>query len=113
MVEPSCHGDEQLPGLLVLEEADGEVAFMAGDVEFVGDRGPGVGQPAAQGFVGAVAQLVDFGFKFLNASLEGGGQIGGSGGVGGGSAFGIERLRALGAIAVNGHALEPIFQACT
>ena len=50
------HGDEQFAGLAVLEQADGEVAFVAGDVELVGDGGAGVGQAAAQRFAGFVAQ---------------------------------------------------------
>ena len=42
------HGDEEFAGLLVVvEEADGEVALVAGDVELVGDGDAGVAHAAA------------------------------------------------------------------
>ncbi len=43
------HADEDFAGLAVVVEADGDVAFVAGDVELVGDGVAGVGQAAAQG----------------------------------------------------------------
>jgi hypothetical protein len=45
------HGDEELAGLAVLVEADGEVALVAGDVELVGEGVAGVGEAAAQGLL--------------------------------------------------------------
>ncbi len=42
------HGDEQFARLAVLEQADREVAFVTGDVEFVRDRRARFRQPPAQ-----------------------------------------------------------------
>ena len=42
------HGDEDFAGRAVFVEADGDVAFVAGDVELVRERVARVGQPAAQ-----------------------------------------------------------------
>ena len=52
------HGDEQFAGLAVFEQADGEITFMAGDIELVGDGRARVGQAAAQRLAGLLAQIV-------------------------------------------------------
>ena len=50
MVVPSlAMRDEDFAGLAVVVEADGDVAFVAGDVELVRDGVARVGEPAAQG----------------------------------------------------------------
>ena len=79
------HRQEQLAGLAVLVEADGDVALVAGDVELVRDRLPLVGQPvtARRGF-GAVGAGRD-GLLVLRR---------------------VERLRALAAVAVDRHGLR-------
>ena len=46
------HRDEQLARLAVLEQADGEVALVAGDVELVRERDARLRQAAANGLVG-------------------------------------------------------------
>ena len=57
MVEPSlAMVMNSSPGWPFVEQADGEVAFVAGDVELVGDGGAGVGQAAAQGLAGLGAR---------------------------------------------------------
>jgi hypothetical protein len=43
------HADEDFAGLAVGVEADGDVAFVAGDGEFVGERGALVGKTMANG----------------------------------------------------------------
>ena len=50
---PDCrtllrHRDEQFARLAVFKQADGQVAFVAGDVEFMGDGRAGIRQAAAQ-----------------------------------------------------------------
>ena len=106
MVEPSLAiVMKSSPGMVVVEQADGEIAFVAGDVELVGDGRARVGQAAAQRLAGLGAQIGDLGFEFLDAGFSC--EI-----VRRGLAaafvgfFGVERLRALRAVAINGHALE-------
>ena len=62
------HGDEQFAGPAVLEQADREVAFVAGNVELVGDGGARFGQTPAQRRNHLRAQSGDFALQFLDAA---------------------------------------------
>ena len=64
------HLDEEFAGLAVLEHADGDVAFVAGDLELVVEGDAGVGHAAADGLVGLLAQFGDFAFEFDDAAFE-------------------------------------------
>ena len=76
------HGDEQLAGPAVLEQADGDVALVAGDVELVRERLARVGQAAARRLEGPPS---------CASALFAGGQ----------------RLALLRAVAIDGQGLEP------
>ncbi len=91
------HGDEQFAGHAVLVEADGDVAFVASDVELVGDGEALVGEAMTDGARRSVS-IVGFdgsgsGFDLLQA-------------VGRVRTFGVERLRTLGAVAIDGDRFE-------
>ena len=75
------HPQEDLAGLAVFEEADGQVALVAGDAELVGHGLALVGQPPAYG--------LDLGRLFILRRL------------------GAQRLGALRAVAVDSQGLEP------
>ena len=102
------HRDEEFAGLTILEEADVDVAFVAGDLELVVDGATGLGQAAAQRHAGLFAERTNLLFKLLDAGFERRGVARGDGGFG--PAFvgllGVERLAALGAVAIDGDAFE-------
>ena len=52
------HLDEQLPGLAVLEHADGQIALVAGDLELVVDGHARLGHAPTDGLVGLLAKDV-------------------------------------------------------
>jgi len=88
------HSDKQFAGLPVFVQADGQVAFVAGDREFVGDAVARLGQTSAERslrgrFLGFCGFLVGFV----------------------GLAVGVDRLEPFGAVAVNGNGLETAFPA--
>src|SRR6266542_3021501 len=62
------HGDEQLARLAVPKQADGEITFVAGDVELVRDGRAGFRKTAAQGLDGLSAQPDNLFFEFLEAN---------------------------------------------
>ena len=53
------HPQEDLAGLAVFEETDGQVALVAGDAELVRDRLALVRQPAANGLDSAASSVSD------------------------------------------------------
>src|SRR5208282_2883411 len=83
------HGDEDFARGAVLVHADGDVAFVAGDIEFVGDRFALVGQLAPLHAIVGGRDRRDRVRRFLHLLPAG-----------------VERLRALGSVAVNGDRLE-------
>ena len=104
------HRDEQFAGLAVLEQTDGQITFVAGDVEFVRDGRPGLGQTAAQGLDRVGSQSRYFHFQFLYAGWQ---WLDFAAGVGPVAAFaglpGVEGLRAFRAITINRHAFDTHF----
>src|SRR6266545_2290118 len=101
------HGDEQLARLAVPKQADGEITFVAGDVELVGDGRAGLWKTTAQGLDGLGAQPDNFFFEFLEANgqlLHFAGALAPFAGL-----PGVERLRTFRAIAINRDALEAHF----
>ena len=94
------------PGWLSSNRPDGEITFVPRDVELVGDRRARVGEPAAQWFAGLRRQRGDFGFQFLDARFERGRVHRSDFAAAFVGFLGVERLRALRAVAVNGHALQ-------
>ena len=104
------HGDKQFARLAVVEETHRQVALVSGDVELVVHGHAGIGQAAADRVLGAFAQCTQFGLQLGDAAFERLDLLGRSGCVGLVAALvgalGVERLRALGSIAVDGHALQ-------
>ncbi len=131
------HADEDLAGLAVGVEADGDVALVSGERELVGDAGALGGQAVTDGagrslgvdgvgvLAGGLGDGEDLGFERGDADvcgcpgggdglldLNGTGSDGGDGvllllglAVGGGD---VERLGALGVVAVDGDGLEAL-----
>ncbi len=69
------HLDKEFTGLAVIEEADGDVAFVSGDFEFVGDGLAGVRHVLADRLVGFFLKLLVFDGEFGHAVFEFGDQI--------------------------------------
>jgi len=103
------HGDKQFTRLAVIEQADGQVTFVTGDVKFMGDGAARIIQPAAERLAGVTAQLGHFGIEFLDAFFQTG-RFTGRGRhnlvtalV---SLFGVERLGTFRTVAINGNAFQ-------
>ena len=90
------HGDEDFARTAVAVEADGDVALVAADVEFVGDRHALVVEPVTVGMRRSVHVLL------FDEGLCGP-RAGGLGGFGPG---GGERLRLLASVAIDGDGFE-------
>src|ERR1035437_5022019 len=102
------HCDEKFAGLAVLEQTDGEITFVAGDVEFVRERLARVGQTTAQRLAGFGTELDDFGFEFVQAGFQRGcvgnrrsGFVRTFVGL-----LGVQWLRTLRAVAINRHTFQ-------
>ena len=105
------HGDEQFAGLTVIEQSDCEITFMARDIEFVRDGRARIWQPTAQRLAGVVLQRKNFRLELLDPIFERGRIHRGCNGfvtaiVG---LLGVERLGALGTIAINSDAFQTHF----
>ena len=106
MVEPSlAMVMNSSPGWPSSKQADGQVTFVAGDVEFVRDSRAGVGQAAAQaaGRLRPRSLAISASSSLMRASSAASAASFVAAFVG---LFGVERLRTLGAVAINGHAFE-------
>ena len=64
------HLDEEFAGLAILEHADGDVAFVAGDIELVGERDTRVRHALAQRLLGFVAEFGEFALEFADSAAE-------------------------------------------
>ncbi len=98
------HGDEELAGFAVGIEADGDVALVSADVEFVRDGGAFFLQLVADG----ARRSVEIFFFDVRGGRHGGGGIAllAQRRRGAGRA---QRLRLLASITVNSHSLQPQF----
>ncbi len=67
---PAGHGDEEFTRLAVLEQTDGEITFVAGDVEFVRERPWRVSVKRRQRLAGISAQAGDFSIEFFDEIFE-------------------------------------------
>ena len=100
------HSDEHLAGCAVLEQADRQIALVAGDIKFVSYRLAGLGQAPAERLVDLFLQTDQLILQLLNPLIRRDGEftLGALAGLGG-----VERLGPLRSVAINRDALEPQF----